>query len=282
MDSNTNSTQKKSNNVLRKHTILTKPFLNITKVKVTIKERATTEARVSSTKAQKRYVEKLDHKSKVSFKNSHPITSNPTFKVRNDNPPLENIAEGEDINFIVVVSKINMMTSVSNWMVHSSATRHICVNKSAFTSYTSVKEGEKHLYLSHSKIISILGKEKGLLKLTSRKTLALNDVLYVPSIKVNLISITLHGKVGVKMSFEYDKIILTNKNNIFVGKGYCDQGLFYTQYFGMAAYVYHPSSTFTPHVYHSISFKLDENNFLVWQHQVLSTIKGLNFMHYLH
>jgi len=50
-------------------------------------------------------------------------------------------------------------------------------------------------------------------------------VLHVPSIRVNLIYVALLGKVGVKVSFKYDKIVMT-KNNVFVGKGYCDQGLF--------------------------------------------------------
>jgi len=47
----------------------------------------------------------------------------------------------------------------------------------------------------------------------------------VLSIRVNLIFVALLGKVGVKVSFESDKIVMT-KNNVFVGKGYCDQGLF--------------------------------------------------------
>ena len=62
-------------------------------------------------------------------------------------------------------------------------------------------------------------------KLTSRKTLALNDVLHVPSMKANLIFEALLGKADVKISFESDKIVMT-RNNIFVGKGYCNQGLF--------------------------------------------------------
>jgi len=70
----------------------------------------------------------------------------------------------------------------------------------------------------------ILGKGKVLLKLTSGKR-ALNDVLHVPSIRVNLIFVALLSKVWVKVSFESDKIVMT-KNNVFVGKGYCDQGLF--------------------------------------------------------
>jgi len=117
------------------------------------------------------------------------------------------------------------MTNVSKWVVDSSATRHICGNISAFTSYTNVGDGEEHVYLGDSRTTLVLGKGKFLLKLTSGKTIALSDVLHVPSIRVNLISIALLGKVGVKVSFKSDKIVMI-KNNFFVGKGYCDQGLF--------------------------------------------------------
>ena len=63
------------------------------------------------------------------------------------------------------------------------------------------------------------------MKLISRKNLALSDVLHVPSIRVNMISVALLEKVGVKVSFKFDKIVMT-KNNVFAGKGYSDQGLF--------------------------------------------------------
>ena len=63
------------------------------------------------------------------------------------------------------------------------------------------------------------------MKLTSGKTLALNEVLHVPNIRENLVFVALLGKVGVKVLFEYNKIVIT-KNNVFVGKGFCNQGLF--------------------------------------------------------
>jgi len=75
----------------------------------------------------------------------------------------------------------------------------ICANRSVFTSYTSVGDGEEDVYLGDSRTTSVLGKGKVLLKLTSGKTLSLSDVLHVPSVRVNLISITLLGKVGVKV-----------------------------------------------------------------------------------
>ena len=110
-------------------------------------------------------------------------------------------------------------------MVDSSVTKHICANIYAFTSYTPVGDDEKVVYLDDSHTTQVLGKGKIMLKLTSRKTLALNDVLHVPIIRANLVSIALLGNVGVKVSFEYDRFVMT-KNNIFVGKGFYNQGLF--------------------------------------------------------
>jgi len=51
-----------------------------------------------------------------------------------------------------------------------------------------------------------------MLKLTSGKTLALSDVLHVPNIRTNLISMALLSKGGIKVSFESDKIVLTKYN----------------------------------------------------------------------
>ncbi|KAA3477446.1 Integrase, catalytic core [Gossypium australe] len=56
-------------------------------------------------------------------------------------------------------------------------------------------------------------------------TIALNDVLYVPNIRTNLVLVGLLGKVGIRIPFEFSKVIMT-KNNVFVGKGYCNNRLF--------------------------------------------------------
>ena len=67
------------------------------------------------------------------------------------------------------------------------------------------------VYLGDSHNAQVLGKGKVMLKLTSRNTLALNEVLHVPNIRANLVSIALLEKVGVKLSFEYDRIVMTKK-----------------------------------------------------------------------
>jgi len=139
-------------------------------------------------------------------------------------PPEANIAKGED-TIIVVASQVNLITNLSKWVVTSSVTRHICANISSFTFYTSIEDGEKHVYLGDSKTTPVLEKGKVILKLISEKTLTLSDVLYVPSIRVDIISLALLEKVRVKVSFESKKIVIA-KNNVFVTKRYCDQGLF--------------------------------------------------------
>ena len=140
------------------------------------------------------------------------------------NPPKANLVEGDDI-IAVVVSQANMMTNSKNWVVDFGATRHICINKNAFTSYTSVGDDEKVVYLGDSHTAQVLENGKVILKLTSGKNLALNEVLHIPNIRANLVSVALLGKVGVKVPFEYDRIIMT-KTNVLAGKGFCNKELF--------------------------------------------------------
>ena len=98
-------------------------------------------------------------------------------------------------------------------------------NRSAFTLYTTVKEGEEQVFMGDSRFFPMIGKRKVLLKLTSRKVLALSDVLHVLDIRWNLVSVSLLGKAGMRILFDFDKLVLT-RNNKFVRKGYCNQVLF--------------------------------------------------------
>jgi len=42
------------------------------------------------------------------------------------------------------------------------------------------------------------------------------------------------------------------------------------------------ASTFVPHLFTTpVSLKLSEDNFLVWKQQILATIQGLEFLHFL-
>ena len=119
---------------------------------------------------------------------------------------------------IAIVSyEVSLVTNIKDWVVDSRATRHIYDTKSAFASYTTIKEGEKQMFMGDSRSTLVIDKEKVILKLTSTKVLTLCDILHVRDIHWNLVSVSLLGKTGVLILFDYDKIVLT-KNNAFVGK----------------------------------------------------------------
>ena len=88
-------------------------------------------------------------------------------------------------------------------MVDSGATRHICGNRSAFTSYTTTKEGDEQVFMGDSRSTPVIDKGKVLLKLTSGKVFALSDVLHVSDIRWNLVSVSLLGKAGVRILFDF-------------------------------------------------------------------------------
>ena len=67
-------------------------------------------------------------------------------------------------------------------MVDSSATRHICGNKSAFSSYTTIGEGKEQVCMGGLQPSFVIGKWKVLLKPTLGKVLAFNDVIHMSNI----------------------------------------------------------------------------------------------------
>lgn len=101
---------------------------------------------------------------------------------------------------------------------------HLCKKRDLYLLHFC-EDDEDQVYLGDSRTAAVNGKGKVPLKLTFGKILALSDVLHVPTIRTNLICVALLNKVRVKVSFESDKMVMT-KNNVSVGKGYCDQGLF--------------------------------------------------------
>ena len=69
-----------------------------------------------------------------------------------------NLAEAEVIT-IVISSEVSMVANMKDWVVDSRATKHICGNRSAFTSYTIVKEWEEQVFMGDSRSTPVIGKE---------------------------------------------------------------------------------------------------------------------------
>ena len=116
-----------------------------------------------------------------------------------------------------------MVDKPNEWYVDTGATRHVCSDKSMFSSYTPIKG--RNLLMDNSATSQIEGIGRVIVKMTYGKELLLNDILHVPDIRKNLVSGSLLSKYGFRMVFESDKFILT-KGGIFLGGGYLNNGLF--------------------------------------------------------
>ena len=119
-----------------------------------------------------------------------------------------------------------MVTSLNNWMVDSGASIHICGDIRAFNYYTPMEKGMKiELIGGNLNPLSVIGKGQVILKLASNNILILDDVFYIPNVSPNVISVSSLGKIGIRVLLAFDKIFLI-KNNIFMGKGYCYEGIY--------------------------------------------------------
>ena len=134
-----------------------------------------------------------------------------------------NLVETDEIISAVVV-EANLVGNVADWVLDTGASRHLCADKGVFADFEEVAAGEC-VYMGNSSSAEIKGKGKILLKLTSGKTLALKNTLYVPSLRRNLVSGALLNKAGLRLVFEADKVVMS-RNGEFVGKGYLCGGLF--------------------------------------------------------
>ncbi|KAK8594089.1 hypothetical protein V6N13_125899 [Hibiscus sabdariffa] len=133
---------------------------------------------------------------------------------------VEGIAKDvEDLDLCAVISEVNLVDSnPREWWLDTGATSHICCDKDSFSELMPCDNGEK-LYMGNVVTSKIKGKVTVMLKMTSGKELKLQNVLYVPDIRKNLVSGTLLSVHGFRMVFESQKLILS-KGGIFVGRGY--------------------------------------------------------------
>jgi len=112
-----------------------------------------------------------------------------------------------ETNLFIIIFKVNLINNLEQWLVGISATKHVCDNKMMFSTYKEV-DG-KYLYSENSLTFNILGVGKGILKITFKKLITFNNVLYVANFDLLL------RKISFKMVFEIDKFILS-KNDMFI------------------------------------------------------------------
>ncbi|GJZ94027.1 zinc finger, CCHC-type containing protein [Tanacetum coccineum] len=110
-----------------------------------------------------------------------------------------------------------------SWWVDSGATCHVCKNLQWFKDFKPIEDGSM-LKMGNVATEPIKGLGSVNLVFTSGNSLLLNNVVYVPGIRKNLVSGIVLNNNGYKQVMESDKYILSRHGN-FIGFGYLN-GMF--------------------------------------------------------
>lgn len=127
---------------------------------------------------------------------------------------------------MAMVSEINSTTVQSSWWIDSGATVHVCKDKYMFKQFEEIVDSSvQEVLMANNALAKVAGKGTVEIDFTSGKKITLLNVLFIPEIRKNLVSIDLLCKRGFRVLFESDKVILS-KNGLFVGKGYANDGMY--------------------------------------------------------
>ncbi|MCO5548434.1 hypothetical protein L7F22_001890 [Adiantum nelumboides] len=113
------------------------------------------------------------------------------------------------------------------WYFDSGASRHITSRKDLFSSLDAAPAGKK-VTCANNASYPIKGVGKILITISNGSDLCLPDVLYVPGIKKNLLSVSSLAKNGLRVIFEDDRCIVRDRENGYslITTGSLENGLF--------------------------------------------------------
>ena len=150
------------------------------------------------------YCKRLGHiEPKCWTKLSHLDPKNKTNS--NPNPALI-AAKGDEEHVVCLMAKYeesSVEKNSSNWFVDSGCSNHMTFNKSLFSSYTSGHPSTVSLGNNNKANIAGIGKiEIPILVEGKRVKCTLKNVLHVPDLGYQLLSVPTFDKLGLKTSFE--------------------------------------------------------------------------------
>jgi hypothetical protein len=104
--------------------------------------------------------------------------------------------------------------TLSSWWIDSVAIRHIARSREFFVDFKEKAIGEHKVYMGNNPYSDVLGEGKCKISIKG-SIIVLHDVLYVPSIRMNLISVPILDNKGYKIKFKSKKVYI-RKGNISV------------------------------------------------------------------
>ena len=121
--------------------------------------------------------------------------------------------------------EVSYLTDTSTtWCIDSGATNHICNSLQGFRQTSKCSDGQVKLTLGSGATVSAVAVGVVVLTFSNNKTLVLSDILYVPAIRRNLISVSMLSNKGYSINFGPEVVI--KKNGSFICSGSLSNGLF--------------------------------------------------------
>ena len=133
--------------------------------------------------------------------------------VEDDDPPMKRVKQESEDEYVLIFALTGTITHGSkDWLIDSGASKHMTCFKESFEKLSEhnsphkVKLGDDYQY-------PIKGSGESSYKLDSGKSMKMKDVLFVPGLKKNLLSISALDAKGMRVAFVDGKVLLCPKGN---------------------------------------------------------------------
>eukprot|EP00253_Pinus_taeda_P028995 PITA_28995 len=139
-------------------------------------------------------------------------SSQPSKKARNSKYESNVVNNKQDEYYLIsALSTTSPLDSLGNWIIDGGASRHFTGYKEALTNLIE-KETNLEIILGDNSTYLVKGVGNVTLQLNQGNTIHLQEVLYVPNLKKNLVSISEMEDKGYKVAFIDGKVCVWKKN----------------------------------------------------------------------
>ena len=128
-------------------------------------------------------------------------------------------------SYMCVSSSMFLVESDPLWIVDSGATDHIARDREAFEDFRRISSGTKWIFVGNNSKVEVKGIGTCKIDLHGGRTLILQDVLYAPDIRRNIVSVVKLLNLGYKWIF-HDNCVDLYFDSSYFGSGYIYEGFF--------------------------------------------------------
>ena len=123
---------------------------------------------------------------------------------------------------ICVCSHVLVAHSLSGWIVDIGATKHVARDRVGYVDYRRVPRGTHKVFVGNGTSEDSIGVGLYQLHLSSGRTLLLHDILHVPRIQHNLLSVTALISFGFSFEFSNNGLIIFANGILYGHRSFMD------------------------------------------------------------